>query len=298
MRSRAAAVSLAAALTVLALKGAAYALSGSVALLSDAGESLVNVVSALTLALALRVSAAPPDYRHPYGHQKAEDVSGAFEAAMILLAAAAIAVSALRRLLAPEPLGPLGPALTVATVATLINGAAAAFLFRRARTLESAALAANARHLRTDVWTSLGVIGGVALVAVSGWRWLDPALALVVAANIVREGARVLQRALSQLLDERLPEAEEALIVAELRAHPEVRGFHRLRSRRSGSHRFAELDIFVEPELTVRQAHDLVVELEDRIHQQLPNLITTVHVEPFEAGRREGEVAPRDEFPD
>lgn len=297
-RRTAAVVSVVAATTVLLLKLVAYLLTGSVALLSDAAESVVNVVAGFSLWWAVRVSGTPPDLQHPYGHQRAENVSGAFEAALILLAAVGIVVSAVQKLLAPEPLVNLSAGIAVALAAAGINVVVSRFMFRRANQLGSAALDANARHLRTDVVTTAGVVGGVVLSAATGWSALDPLIALVVAVHIAREGILVLRRSLSQLLDERLPPEEEEIIVSALERHDEVLGFHRLRSRSSGTARFAELDIFVDPELSVATAHDLVNELEDEIHAALPNLVTTIHVEPFEEGRREGNVRPDEEFSD
>lgn len=297
-RRRAARLGLLGAVAVLALKAGAWWTTGSVGLLSDAAESTVNVVAALTVLLALRVSRTPPDYEHPYGHEKVEDLSSAFEAGLVLVAAVAIAASAVPRLLEPEPLGRVGTGLAVSSASALLNGGLSWWLGREGRRLDSAALRANARHLLTDVWTSVGVIAGVALVALTGLLRLDPVIALLVAGHVGWEGIRLFRGSVSRLLDERLPEAEETVVLAALEARPEVLGYHRLRSRRSGRSRFLEVDVFVPGRLTVREAHDLVVALEDEIHAELPNLVTTVHVEPFEAGRREGATAPRDEFPD
>lgn len=295
---RAARLSLAGALLVLAGKGAAAFATGSVGLLSDAAESLVNVVAAVAVMVALHVARTPPDYRHPYGHQKVEDLSSAFEAALILVAGAAIAVAAVGRLIDPAPLEHLRLGMTLAAGASLANGALAWWVGREGRRSESAALRANARHLMTDVWTSVGVLVGVGLSAATGWWRLDPILALVVAAHIGREGVRILGRAASQLMDERLPQREEGQVIEVLRAHPEIEGFHRLRSRRSGRSRFVEVDVFVPGDLSVRRAHDLVGAIEDEIHARLPNLISTVHVEPYEEGRRDGMTLPREEYPE
>lgn len=289
-------LSLGVALAVLALKAGAYLLSGSVALLSDAAESLVNVAAALVLMISLRIARTPPDYQHPYGHHKAEYLSSALEGALILVAAAAIVFAAAARLISPEPLSAPGLALGVALLATLVNGGGAFLVQRLAREQRSAALAANARHLWTDVWTSVGVIAGVALVALTGMLRLDPLLALLVGLNIVREGWGVLAGSFSDLLDARLPEAEERRILAVLDAAPQVLGYHRLRSRRSGTGRFAEVDVFVDPEMSVGAAHELVNDLERALQEALPGLVSTVHVEPFEAGVREGPRPPREEF--
>lgn len=289
-------LSLGLALAVLALKAGAYVLSGSVALLSDAAESLVNVAAALAVMLSLRVARLPPDYRHPYGHHKAEYLSSAFEGALILVAAAAILLTSGMRLVSPEPLAAPLSGVTVAILATLLNGGGALLLARLARRSGSAALAANARHVWTDVWTSVGVVVAVLLVLLTGWLLLDPLVGLLVGFNIVREGWGVLSGSFSDLLDARLPEAEERLILAVLDSSPEVLGYHRLRSRRSGTGRFAEVDVFVDPAMTVGAAHELVSALERSLQEALPGLVSTVHVEPFEPGLREGPRVPRDEF--
>lgn len=297
LHRRAALVSLAGAVVVLATKTLAWLLTGSVGFASDAAESIVNVVAALTLLAAIRLARTPPDYTHPYGHEKIEDLSSAFEAGLILLAAIMITVSSIGRLIAPEPLTRVGIGFAVAGLSALLNGALAAYLFRAARLLDSQALRANARHIRTDIWTSLGVIAGVGLVFATGWLRLDPLVALVVAAQIGREGVTVLGAAISRLMDERLPEIEERAVLDALGEDDRIRGFHRLRSRRSGRTRFVEVDVFVDPMTPVVDAHAAVASLEDRIADRLPNLVATVHVEPFEEGKRDAPVDPHDEYP-
>ena len=296
-RARAARISLAGAAVVVALKLVAWLTTGSVSFLSDAAESFVNVASALTLIAAVRLAAQPADYVHPYGHQKAELLSSVFEGAMILVAAGAILWSAGQRLWAPEPLQQVGLGMLLVLAATALNALLVAYLLRQGRRLASPGLIANARHLRTDVWTSAGVLVGVALVVVTGWERLDPLVAIVVAANIVREGVLVLTTNISRLLDERLPEAEERVIMDALDAHPAVRGYHRLRTRSAGRARFAEVDLFVDPDISVRAAHDVVAAIEARVHGELDELITTLHVEPYVEGVREGSSRPRDEYP-
>lgn len=282
---------------MLGLKVAAWLVTGSVGLLSDAAESLVNVVAAVALILALRWAALGPDREHPYGHQKAEYLSSVLEGALILVAAGGILVAAVDRLAAPQDLGNLGPGLAFAVAATALNGAVGAYLVWFGKRTDSAALSANGVHVLTDVWTSVGVVAGVALVGATGWRALDPLLAIVVAINVVREGLRVLRGNVSKLLDERLPAREEQVILGALDAHPAVRGYHRLRTRRSGRARYAEVDVFVDPDMTVREAHDAMVEVEDAIHGRLAQLTTTLHVEPYVEGTREGSVRPEDELP-
>lgn len=294
---RAAWLSLLGAVVILALKLGAYLLTGSVGFLSDAAESVVNLVAGGVLLLVLWVSVTPPDYRHPYGHSKAEYLSSVLEAALIIVAAFGIAYAAIERLLNPRPLQQVALGVLLSAAAALLNGGLAFILFRVARRQRSAALDANARHVLTDVWTSAGVIAGVVAVSLTGWQVLDVVVALVVVANIVRVGVGVMRRSISELLDERLPEKEEAVILEALDSSPQVRGYHRLRTRRSGRARFAEVDVFVDPSMSVREAHALVARLELDIHEQLTNLVTTVHVEPFEPGVRDTPRTPHDEFP-
>ena len=296
-RTLAARVSLVGAAAVVALKVVAWALTGSVSFLSDAAESFVNVASALTLIAAVRVASRPADYDHPYGHQKAELLSSVFEGAMILIAAGAILWSAATRLWSPEPLEQVGTGMLFIAAATLLNVVLVTYLARAGRRLQSPALTANARHIRTDVWTSLGVLAGVGLVVATGWDRLDPLVAIVVAANIVREGVSVLTTSVSRLLDERLPDDEERVILEALDAHPGVLGYHRLRTRSAGRARFAEVDVFVDPDISVRDAHDVAQEVESEVHDALDEIITTLHVEPYLEGVRDVSRTPRDEYP-
>ena len=286
------------AAAILALKFGAYAVTGSVGLLSDAAESVVNLVAAIVLLIAVGVSAAPPDYRHPYGHSKAEYLSSVLEAALILVAALYIGVTAVQRLLYPEPLERVAVGVTLAALAALINGGLALHLFRVARQTDSIALEANARHLLTDVWTSAGVIVGVGLVALTGWTRVDPLIALLVAANIVRTGVDVLSTSVSRLLDERLPDDEEARIIAALEGVTSVKGYHRLRTRRAGSARFAEVDVFVDEEMRVADAHEVARTVERAVKEALDGVEITVHIEPYVEGVRDTSRSPKEEFPE
>lgn len=281
---------------ILTLKFGAYLVTGSVGMLSDAAESVVNLVAAVVLTIAIGVSATPPDYRHPYGHAKAEYLSSILEAALIIVAAVVIGFSAVERLLNPRPLDNVAIGVGLAAVAAVINGVLALHLFRAAQAGDSAALEANARHLLTDVITSVGVIVGILLVSVTGWGPLDPLLALLVATNIVLTGIRVMRVSISRLLDERLPEEEEARIIAVLETAPRVLGYHRLRTRRAGTARFAEVDLFVSPSMTVEHAHDVARSVEHQVRERLDGLEMTVHIEPFEEGVRDVSRTPREEF--
>src|SRR5690606_30335191 len=253
------------------------AVTGSVSLLSDAAESLVNLVAAVALIIAIGVAATPPDYRHPYGHAKAEYISSVLEAALIIVAAVVIGVSAIRRLMDPQPLEQLGLGLALAATAMVVNGLLALRLFRVAKATDSAALEANATHLMTDVWTSVGAMAGVGLVRLTGWLPLDPLVALIVAGNIVVAGIRVMRRSFSRLLDERLPEVEEERRMTEIEGAESVLGFHRLKARRSGTARFAEVDVFVDGDMHVDEAHEVAREVERRVKSSVEDLEMTVH---------------------
>jgi cation diffusion facilitator family transporter len=272
--------------------------TGSLGLLSDAAESLVNLVAAVVLTVAVGVAAAPPDYKHPYGHTKAEYLSSVLEAALIMVAAGLIGYTAFQRLFEPQPLEQVGFGLALAGVAAAVNGTLALRLMRVAKRAGSDALEANARHLFTDVLTSVGTIVGVGLVRLTGWLPLDPLVALLVAANIVVTGVQVMRRSLSRLLDERLPEAEEARVIGEIEGVEGVRGYHRLRSRRSGSARFAEVDVFVDGDMRVDQAHEVAREIEGRVRSAVHGMEMTVHIEPYEEGVRDRSRSPREEFPE
>lgn len=295
-QGRAALVSLGVSVLVLGLKTGAFLLTDSVSLLSDAAESVVNVLAAIVLLIAVRLAAQPPDYEHPYGHEKAELLSGAFEALLIFAAGAMIMLTAVQRFFDPHELDNLPAGLITAGLAGAVNLALALWLRRRAKRLESAALDANARHIMTDVWSSVGVLIAVLLVGLTGWLVLDPLVAILVSLNILREGWQLLGKTLSHLLDERLPETEEAEILALLDATEDILGYHRLRSRMSGSARFLEVDVFLDPQMNVEEAHGIVKRLEDRLAQALPNMVSTIHIEPHAPGVREGFTPPREEY--
>lgn len=286
------------AIVVLGMKVAAYVVTGSIALLSDAAESVVNVAAAVAVLYAVQLAHRPADYEHPYGHAKAEYLSSALEGSMILVAAGLILAAASQRLFRPQPLEDVAVGVIVAVAATAVNGATAIALRRIGTRRESAALVSNSRHLMTDVWTSVGVVVAVALVSLTRWDVLDPIIAIVVGLNIVREGWSVLSGATSSLLDVRLPEGEEEAIMEALRNEGDVKGFHRLRSRRSGFQRFVEVDVFVDPTMDVQHAHEVASRVEDRIIARLPNLTSTVHVEPFVEGERDVTITPREEYAD
>ena len=271
---------MAAALATIALKTIAYVLTGSVGLLSDALESLVNLAGAAMALGMLTVAARPADRDHPHGHDKAEYLSSGVEGALILLAAMGIGVAAVGRLLHPRPLEQIGLGLAVSILASLVNLAVSMVLLRAGRRNQSITLEANAHHLMTDVWTSVGVIGGVGLVTVTHWLWLDPVVALVVAANIVWTGVSILRRSALGLMDTALvPKEQEALEAVIRRRLPESVQYHALRTRQSGARRFVSLHVLVPGDWTVQRGHQLLERLEQDIRRTVPNVSVLTHLE-------------------
>ena len=261
----------------------AWWLTGSVGLLSDALESFVNLGAAFMALWMLRVAASPPDADFPYGFSKAEYFSAALEGALIVLAAGAIVYAAVPRLLRPEPLDAplLGLGMTI--VASLVNLAVGTVLIRVGKRQHSITLEADGRHLMTDVWTSAGVIVGVALVYFTGWLRLDPLIALAVAAHIVWTGLGLMRRSVAGLLDAAIAaedQQEVTKIFAEYTRRYGVR-FHAFRTRRAGIRRFISFHLLVPDEWTVSQAHRLSEEIEERIRSLVENAGVFVHIEPI-----------------
>jgi cation diffusion facilitator family transporter len=276
-------LSIAAAISTILLKGVAWWLTGSVGLLSDAIESFVNLAGAVMALWMLTLAALPADDDHAHGHGKAEYFSSAFEGFLILLAAVSIGYTAIDRLLHPQPLEAVAAGLLVSVVASVINFATARTLMRVGRAHRSITLEADAHHLMTDVWTSVGVIGGVGLVWLTGWLWLDPAIALLVAANIVWTGWQLMQRSAAGLMDVSLP-AEQIEQVEALLAGYRGQGldFHALRTRQAGSRVFVTLHVLVPGTWTVQQGHDCSERIEADIRKALPHAHVTTHLEPIE----------------
>jgi cation diffusion facilitator family transporter len=276
-------LSIAAALVTITLKTGAWWLTGSVGLLSDALESVVNLVAAMMTLWMLALSARPADQAHAYGYTKAEYFASGTEGALILLAAASIAWAAIPRLLSPQPIDQAGAGLLVSAAASVVNLLVSRVLLRAARAHHSIALEADAHHLMTDVWTSVGVLCGIALVALTGWHLLDPVVALLVAANIVRTGVQLVRRSALGLIDVALP-AEEQKALGEVlgRDRGETVRFHALRTRQAGARRFVSVHVLVPGEWTVLRAHDLVELLEREIRDAIRNVTVLTHIEPIE----------------
>jgi cation diffusion facilitator family transporter len=276
-------LSIAAALATIGLKSGAYWLTGSVGLLSDALESLVNLFAACLALYILTIVAAPADDEHPHGHDKAEYFSSGAEGGMILVAAIGIIVTAVDRLFSPQPLTQVGVGLVVSAVASLINLLVARVLLSAGKQHQSITLEADAHHLMTDVWTSVGVVFGVFLVWISGIHWLDPVLALLVGAHIILTGVQLVRRSIEGLMDSALPVEEQDVIKKILDAH-QTNGaaYHALKTRAAGSKRFISVHILVPGAWTIQQGHDLAEQIEKEIQQALPNATALTHIEPIE----------------
>ena len=276
-------LSIAAALSTILLKSLAWRLTDSVGLLSDAIESFVNLAGALMALGMLSVAARPADDDHPYGHTKAEYFSSAFEGFLIVVAAIWIAIAAVERLLNPRPIEAASIGFGAAATASIINYATARVLMTVGHEARSIALEADARHLLTDVWTSIGVIAGVGLVWVTGWLWFDPTIALLVAANIVWTGWHLAGRSAAGLMDAALPDSELKQIEAVLASYrPQGLEFHAIRTRQAGARAFITMHVLVPGAWTVQHGHDWSERIEADLRRALPGVHVTTHLEPKE----------------
>lgn len=273
-------LSIGAAIATIALKTAAYLITGSVGLLSDAIESGVNLVGGLMALSMLTVAARPADEEHAYGHSKAEYFSSGVEGTLILVAAASIAFAAVQRLFNPQPLQELGVGLLVSVLASVINLVVALLILRAGRKHNSITLEANAHHLMTDVWTSVGVVAAVGLVALTKWNWLDPVVALLVAANIVRTGIGIMRRSVSGLMDVSLSAADMAEVKKALKIYENTGiQFHALLSRQAGARKFISMHVLVPGDWTVQRGHELLDKIEADVRAMLPDATVFTHLE-------------------
>jgi len=276
-------ISIGASLLTIVLKSVAYHLTGSVGLLSDAIESLVNLAGGIMALTMLKIAARPADTEHAYGHNKAEYFSSGVEGTLILVAAASIGYAAYGRLLDPKPLEQVGLGLVVSAAASGINLATALLLVRVGRKRNSITLEANGHHLMTDVWTSVGVIGAVGAVAATGWTRLDPIVAFIVAANIVWTGGKIVRRSVAGLMDASLPEADLESVRKVFALHESVGiKFHALRTRQAGMRKFVSVDVLVPGAWSVQQGHDLVEKIEAEIRAVVSESSVFTHLEPLE----------------
>ncbi|MGZ8217860.1 cation diffusion facilitator family transporter [Methylomagnum sp.] len=276
-------LSILAAMLTMALKAQAYRMTGSVGMLSDAAESLVNLAAALVALLMLSIAARPADTGHPFGHGKAEYFASGFEGALILVAAVGIAWAAWGRLWNLQPLAALDLGMAVSAVAAVVNLVVALVLLRAGRKHDSITLEADGRHLLSDVWTTLAVLSALGGITLTGWLWLDPAIAFLAAAQIVWSGVSLIRRSIAGLLDAALPAKERAAIEAIFnRYRLEGVGFHDLRTRAAGTQRFMTVHVLVPGDCSVKRGHDLLERLEGEIRQAIRHLTIVTHLEPLD----------------
>ncbi len=276
-------LSIAAAVVTIGLKSFAYLLTGSVGLLSDAVESLVNLVAAIMALAMLIVAARPADNEHQYGHSKAEYFASGVEGILIFFAAVSIGVAAVHRILDPRPLEQAGIGLAVAVVASAVNLIVARVLLHVGRTSDSITLEADADHLMTDVWTSVAVIGGVGAVAITDWQVLDPVVALAVAVNIVRTGFQLMRRSVAGLMDAALPPDEYEKLLTVLNKYKEQGiQFHAIRTRQGAGRRFVSIHVLVPGRWTTHKGHHVVEDIETDIRSALSGAIVFTHLEPVD----------------
>lgn len=274
-------LSIAAAALTIGLKLGAWAITGSVGLLSDALESIVNLVGAVVALIALTVAARPPDEEHEWGHTKAEYLSGAAEGLLILIAAVAIVATAAGRLLHPQPLEQLGLGLLVSVAATLVNLGVALVLRRAAKRYRSITLQADSAHLLTDVGTTAGVLLGIGAVRVTGYTRLDPIIAILVALWIVRSGVHIVRESIHGLIDSSIPREERTRVEGILNSYDDVK-WHALRTRQAGVRTFLTVHLLVPGAWSVQRGHDLAEEIEARIRAVFPRATVLTHLEPLE----------------
>jgi len=281
--TRYALLSIFAALTTIGLKAFAYMLTGSVGLLSDALESLVNLAGAVMAMTMLTIAARPPDADHHYGHDKAEYFSSGAEGALILIAALSIGVTAVQRLMNPQPLEQVGLGIAVSVAASLINFTVARVLIKVGKAQNSITLEANAHHLMTDVWTSVGVLAAVGVVSLTGWNRFDPVIAIAVALNILWTGFRLVRESVQGLMDTALSPEEQGMIRNILEGFSgEGIAFRNMHTRKAASRKFVSVDILVPPSCTVAQGHQALCRIEEKICEALANTTVLTHLEPGE----------------
>lgn len=287
-------LSVATSVVVIGLKAGAWWVTGSVALLSDALESVVNLVAALIALASLAYAQRAPDDDHQFGHDKVEYFSSGIEGGLIFVAAGLIIWTAAPRLLAPQPLEAAGFGLALAVVASFANAACALILLRAGREHRSMTLEADGRHLLTDVWTTAGVVLALLLVTLTGWIWLDPVIAVAVGVHILAEGYRLMRRSFDGLMDKAIPQEDMARVRGVLDALRE-KGYeyHALRTRQSGRRSFIDVHVLVPGELSVQAGHDIVEQVEAGLRAAVGHAEVLIHLEPIEDPRAWQDVAER-----
>jgi len=274
-------LSIAASVITLGMKSAAYIMTGSVGLLSDALESIINLVAAIFALKMIKVASSPPDRSHPFGHGKAEYFSSVTEGAMILLAAVTIGVAAVERIINPHDLEKLGTGLVISCAASVVNGLTAYVLYRAGKKYRSITLEADAKHLLTDVITTGGVVAGLIIVNITGWIVLDPIVAIFVAVNIIVTGVRLIMRSVSGLMDKAIPEEELTLIRRVLNKHRrEDVTYHSLYTRQAGRTSFVYLHLLMPGDWHISRGHEITKKIEDEIRGVLSYSDVFIHIEP------------------
>ncbi|MBV6495157.1 MAG: cation transporter [Acidobacteria bacterium ACB1] len=276
-------LSIAAAVATISLKAGAYFYTGSVGLLSDALESIINLIAAVFALWMLTVASRPPDEGHNFGHTKAEYFSGALEGSLIGMAAISIAWAAIERMITPRPLENINLGIAISAAASVINLVVGQILIRRGREHRSITLQADGRHLMTDVYTSIGVILGVVLVGFTGWLILDPLIALAVAINILRTGYHVVKESAEGLMDASASDEDMSKIVAVLDDYKEKLGidYHALRTRVAGPRIFVSAHVLMPDEWTIQHGHELAEEIESALREAVPGVVVSTHMEPL-----------------
>jgi len=277
-------LSILAAVLTIGFKTAAYLYTGSVGLLSDALESVINLAAAIVALLLIKIAAQPPDEDHAFGHDKAEYFASGIEGTLIFFAACGIAYTAVPRIFSPQPLEHLGIGLFISLIATLINLVVGLILIKAGKQHHSIILEADGRHLITDVWTSVGIVLGIVAVSFSGWLVLDPIIALFVAVNIIRTGFQLIRRSASGLMDTAVaPEVQQKIIeILDRYVAEKTIDYHALRTRQAGARKFVYVHILVPDDWTVQKGHDLIEEIENDIRQAVADSIVFTHLEPLE----------------
>jgi cation diffusion facilitator family transporter len=276
-------LSIAAALTTIVMKSGAYLMTGSISLLSDAIESVVNLMGALMALSMLIIAARPPDDDHTFGHSKAEYFSSIVEGILILGAATIISYSAIDRIIHPRALEQMSVGLIVSTGASVVNFVVARIIMKAGKKYNSITLEADSQHLMTDVWTSVGVIGGLVVVAATGWLLLDSIMALLVALNIVRTGINLVRRSVDGLMDVALPKSEQIIVETVMEKYRAKNvDFHALRTRQAASRRFLSVHMLVPGDWTVHDAHHIAEDFEGDIRAALGDAIINTHLEPVD----------------
>lgn len=278
--------SVAASLLTLGMKFGAWAMTDSVGLLSDAGETVINLAAGLMALAALSIAVRPADNDHAYGHGKAEYFSSGVEGVLIIIAAVGIAWAAFDRFMHPRPLTSLGPGLLLAVGSSFVNFATARIMLKAAERFDSITLEADARHLLTDVWTSLGMVAGLGLILIfPEYTIIDPVIATIMAANIVWTGIQLVKRSVNGLMDDALPQEELEVIADAIHLHVgDDAIFHGLRTRKAGPNRFIDFHLLLPGDTSVKGSHDLCCDIEETIKKSLPRCQITIHVEPLEDG--------------